>query len=193
MWRPSLEQTGGPNHVWEDWVTCILNCENIPTEWLCFSSAGGPRGFTHPGQVFTFISWLKIPQTIWTVQIWNPYVHVVQPEVLISHGKPFSSHSGPQADGNPAWHIPGLAAGIPLASSFHREGWSFIVSPSVLTVGHWDLSGLSGSVCRLPPRISLCLFPGGGALGSIAFCSSFASFLISSNWLFSLQSLVKGF
>ena len=123
MWRPSLEQSGGLNHVWEDWVTCILSCENIPTEWLCFSSSGGPRGFTRPGQVFTFISWLKIPQTIWTVQILNPYLHVVQPEVLISHGKPFSSHSGPQADGNPAWHIPGLAAGIPLASSFHREGY----------------------------------------------------------------------
>lgn len=174
MWRPSLEQTGaqitcGRTESRVSWVVKIF-----PRNDFVFLLLGGPRGFTRPGQVFTFISWLKIPQTIWTEQIWNPYMHVVQPEVLISHGKPFSSHLGPQADGNPAWRIPGLAAGIPLASSFHREGWSFMGSPSVLTVGHWDLSGLSGSVSRLPPRISLCLFPGNGALGSMAFCSCFA-------------------
>lgn len=118
-WRPVLP-VGGRCHVCPG-----LHKYSHRVALFSFCWRGQGQGFTYSGQVFTFISWLKILWTTFIVQAWNAYMQVVQFEVWISHEKTFSSHSELQADDNLAWHIPALAAGVSLTSFFPQGGMVF--------------------------------------------------------------------
>lgn len=88
VWEPQLEPSWRPAHM-------CPGLRKRSHRVTLFAFSWGALGFTHPRQVFTFISWLQIPRTTLAVRNWNSCTHAAQLQALISHGKPPSSHSEP--------------------------------------------------------------------------------------------------
>lgn len=188
-------------HLWEACVTCVLGCKNVPTEWFCFPFVGGP-GFHLPRTSF-YIHLLAQDSLnyINSASLESLRACGIQLEVLISHGKTFPSYSEPQANGNLSWHIPGLAAGVPLTSFFSQSGMVFSRLPFILLARWWGLGSLCGSVFHLLPRMGINASAVTGPIsrrwgnGSMVFAPVWvsASFLALKNLPFCLLSLPEVF
>lgn len=201
MQRPSLSSPRDLCHLWEAWVTCVLGCKNVPTEWFCFAFVGGP-GFHLPRTSF-YIHFLAQDSLNYINSASLESLHAcgTQFEVLISHGKTFPSYSEPQANGNLSWHIPGLAAEVPLTSVFHRVGWCSLDSPFILSARWWGLDSICGSMFHLLPRMGVNASAVTGPIsrrrgnGEHGFCSCLGLCFISGTEESSLLSseLARGF
>lgn len=146
MQRPSLSGLRGPHHMWEAWVTCVLACKNVPTEWFCLLFAGGAPEF-RPFRTSFYIHFLA----------WDFLNHINSANLEFLHvcgtawGFDFSWENFFPFRAPGRWQSckahPGLAAGIPLTS--FSTGWD---SPLRIAVLFFQPDA-RGSVLWVGPRL----------------------------------------
>lgn len=119
---------------------------------VLFSFCWGPLEF-HPFRTSFYIHFLAqdSPNHINGANL-EFLMHVVQLEVLISHGKTSSSHSEPEADGSPVRHIRDWWLEF-LLTSFPRGGR--VLCEQLFCSPSWTLGfgTPGGSPSPLPPRM----------------------------------------